>query len=407
MLSPHIYPSCFWPPPLKDLISVSTSWFHLSTLGCFSLFCVLFSNQMSTYYIWHSLLIFYFCFSGVFVFLFCFCLFLLLLFLIPIHLCIKRQVLFIWEWLCVPFFISSNFGYSRYLSLLFFQFKVFHVFCFPFLYLSVTLFQFPFYLYPNVPLILTKALSNVQVSNPLSLSLRFSPSFLSSVYIRFLSGPSMWVCVCACVQYPPPICFVLVLLCLLACTPSVVAILFSLAHVCLPTYLLQVVGILALQRNDSEWACRVYVCDAWGIESQCLESGITPLRLWHGLIKMKYAERLLHTHFITHLFSFTSQYREGPSYGSRRYGSAFFRPNEISPFSLELSPSISGKIKERTRFVKSLRAKGTPISEPRSSTPCEMRFSPREKGKMASVEGFSLKRPFSLSRVGKIASRRG
>ena len=44
--------------------------------------------------------------------------------------------------------------------------------------------------------------------------------------------------------------------------------------------------------------------------------------------------------------------REGPSYGSRRYGSAFFGPIEIWPFSLELSPSISGKIKERTRFVK-------------------------------------------------------
>ena len=42
----------------------------------------------------------------------------------------------------------------------------------------------------------------------------------------------------------------------------------------------------------------------------------------------------------------------------------------------------------------SLRAKGTLISEPRSSTPCEMRFCPREKGKTAFVEGFSLKRPF-------------
>ena len=56
---------------------------------------------------------------------------------------------------------------------------------------------------------------------------------------------------------------------------------------------------------------------------------------------------------------------------------------------------------------KSEKAKGTPISEPRFSTPCEMRFFPREKGKMAFVEGLSLKRPFSLSRVGKIASRRG
>ena len=54
---------------------------------------------------------------------------------------------------------------------------------------------------------------------------------------------------------------------------------------------------------------------------------------------------------------------------------------------------------------KSLRARGTLISEPRFSTPREMRFFPREKGEMAFVEGFSLKRPFSLSRVGKIASR--
>ena len=58
-------------------------------------------------------------------------------------------------------------------------------------------------------------------------------------------------------------------------------------------------------------------------------------------------------------------------------------------------------------FFLTLRAKGTQISEPRFSTPCEMRFFPCEKGKMAFVEGFSSKRPFSLSRAGKIASRRG
>ena len=57
--------------------------------------------------------------------------------------------------------------------------------------------------------------------------------------------------------------------------------------------------------------------------------------------------------------------------------------------------------------IRYLRAKGTLISEPRFSTPFEMRFFPREKGKMAFVEGFCLKRSFSLSRVGKIASRRG
>ena len=40
---------------------------------------------------------------------------------------------------------------------------------------------------------------------------------------------------------------------------------------------------------------------------------------------------------------------------------------------------------------KSLRAKVTLISEPRFSTTCEMRFFPREKGKSAFVERFSLK----------------
>ena len=54
-----------------------------------------------------------------------------------------------------------------------------------------------------------------------------------------------------------------------------------------------------------------------------------------------------------------------------------------------------------------VRAKDTLISAPRFSTPCEMRFFPRDKGETAFVEGFSLKRPFSLSRVGKITSRRG
>ena len=55
-----------------------------------------------------------------------------------------------------------------------------------------------------------------------------------------------------------------------------------------------------------------------------------------------------------------------------------------------------------------LRAKGTLISEPRFSTPCEMRFFPREKGRTAFVEGFSLKSSRSpLLAWGRIASRRG
>ena len=42
------------------------------------------------------------------------------------------------------------------------------------------------------------------------------------------------------------------------------------------------------------------------------------------------------------------------------------------------------------RVHTNLRAKGTLIiSEPRFSTPCDMRFFPRDKGKMAFFEGFS------------------
>ena len=63
------------------------------------------------------------------------------------------------------------------------------------------------------------------------------------------------------------------------------------------------------------------------------------------------------------LFLSSIYVREGPSYGSRRYGSAFFGPNEIWPFSLALSPSISGKIKERTRFV-NVKIAGLKIAKP-------------------------------------------
>ena len=52
-------------------------------------------------------------------------------------------------------------------------------------------------------------------------------------------------------------------------------------------------------------------------------------------------------------------------------------------------------------------AKGTLISEPRFFYPCKMRFFPREKEKTAFAKKNPLQRPFSLSRVGKIASRRG
>ena len=45
-----------------------------------------------------------------------------------------------------------------------------------------------------------------------------------------------------------------------------------------------------------------------------------------------------------------------------------------------------------------LRAKGTLISEPRFSTPCEMRFFPREKGENGLCRGFFFEKaafPFS------------
>ena len=79
------------------------------------------------------------------------------------------------------------------------------------------------------------------------------------------------------------------------------------------------------------------------------------------------------------------------------------------PFRRVLEDAGVTKVKFITPInsLSSLRAKGTLIGEPRFSTPCEMQFFPREKGITTFVEGFSLKRPFSLSRVGKIASRRG
>ena len=61
----------------------------------------------------------------------------------------------------------------------------------------------------------------------------------------------------------------------------------------------------------------------------------------------------------------------------------------------------------RCQAPKTLRAKGTLISEPRFSTPCEMRFFPREKGKRPFSKENPRQRPFSLSRVGENASRRG
>ena len=52
--------------------------------------------------------------------------------------------------------------------------------------------------------------------------------------------------------------------------------------------------------------------------------------------------------------------------------------------------------------LKKLRAKGTLISEPRFS--CDMRFSPRDTGKMAIFRGLASKWPFCLYRVGALIS---
>ena len=81
-----------------------------------------------------------------------------------------------------------------------------------------------------------------------------------------------------------------------------------------------------------------------------------------------------------------------------------YRPNNMAyepPF-MPYEPFLWG-VGVVFNLLITLRAKGTLISEPRFSTPCEMRLFPREKGKKQPL--FRAKptrqRPFSLSRVGK------
>ena len=50
-------------------------------------------------------------------------------------------------------------------------------------------------------------------------------------------------------------------------------------------------------------------------------------------------------------------------------------------------PSSSNNVSQN---FKRMRAKGTLISEPRFSTPCDMRFFPCDTGKMAFLEGLFL-----------------
>ena len=81
----------------------------------------------------------------------------------------------------------------------------------------------------------------------------------------------------------------------------------------------------------------------------------------------------------------------------------------LRPLKTTKRTKMAGVTHAKTLFAKNpvfallttLRAKGTLISEPRFSTPCEMRFFPREKGKTAFSEQNPRQRPFSLSRVGK------
>ena len=74
-------------------------------------------------------------------------------------------------------------------------------------------------------------------------------------------------------------------------------------------------------------------------------------------------------------------------------------PTRNSP---KRSATQSGPFPKKVGNPPALRAKGTLISEPRFSTPCEMRsFPTRERENGLLREGFSLKRPFSLSRAGK------
>ena len=103
----------------------------------------------------------------------------------------------------------------------------------------------------------------------------------------------------------------------------------------------------------------------------------------------------------------------GPSIHKLK-GFSMNSPQEVHPnFAQNLGRQIlgntfSGLDRWRVRkFSGSLRAKGTLISEPPFSTPCEMQFFPREKGKTAFSKKNPRQSPFSLSRVGKTASRRG
>ena len=97
--------------------------------------------------------------------------------------------------------------------------------------------------------------------------------------------------------------------------------------------------------------------------------------------------------------------RRGRSNASRQSTRAPLSRRNSSPIPrTRHCPKIRLPPIEWGNWTSTLRAKGTLVSKPRCSTPCEMRFFPCKKGKMAFVDGFSLKKPLSLSRLGNIAS---
>ena len=113
----------------KNQIFVSTSWFGLSTQGCFSLFA--FFNLMSTYPICKYLVISHCCFSLNDILLFCVCPFLLFLPFSSLLSTSASSALHMGMIVCTPFHLFEYLIFTQFISHLFFQFEAFHVFPLP------------------------------------------------------------------------------------------------------------------------------------------------------------------------------------------------------------------------------------------------------------------------------------
>ena len=149
------------------------------------LLCFFFFNLMSTYPICKYLVIFHCCFSLSDILLFCVCPFLLFLPFSSLLSTSASSALHMGMIVCTPFHLFEHLIFTQFISPLLFQFEVFHVFPLPLPSINHLFFNFPFYQDSNVPVVLTKALSKITGSSPSSLSVRVSPSFLSSVPISF------------------------------------------------------------------------------------------------------------------------------------------------------------------------------------------------------------------------------